>query len=273
MSNVYMSGARPQALSAGWQEVIGGIANWRIAHLLGIGELRRRYARSRLGQFWLVASTGITVGILGVVWSMLWKTPLEDMLPYIAIALILWSFITGTLGEAPTVLIAATPIFLNQGMSFSTVVFALLYRQLLVFLHNTAIAALTLLLFQRPLGPEAFLALPGLLLLVVNLAWSAHLIAMACSRFRDLAPVVANLLVVGFFITPVFWQESQISAEQSWLIRFNPLATLLSLVRDPILGKMPPADSWLTAILLAVLGTFATIVVIGRFRRRIIYWL
>jgi len=273
MSSVYISGARPHALSAGWQEVIGGIANWRIAHLLGIGELRRRYARSRLGQFWLVASTGIMVGVLGVVWSMLWKMSLEDMLPYIAIALILWSLITGTLGEAPMVLIAATPIFLNQGMSFSTVVFALVYRQLLIFLHNTTIAALTLLVFQRPLGPEAFLALPGLLLLVVNLAWSAHLIAMACSRFRDLAPVVANLLVVGFFITPVFWQESQISAEHYWLISFNPLATLLSLVRDPILGKVPPADSWLTAILLAVLGTFATIVVIGRFRHRIIYWL
>jgi lipopolysaccharide transport system permease protein len=81
MPSVYNSGARSHALSAGWQELIGGIANWRIAHLLGIGELRRRCARSRVGQFWLVASTGITVGILGVVWSMLWKTPLEDMLP------------------------------------------------------------------------------------------------------------------------------------------------------------------------------------------------
>jgi lipopolysaccharide transport system permease protein len=74
-------------------------------------------------------------------------------------------------------------------------------------------------------------------------------------------------------VTPVFWQETQISAEHYWLIRFNPLATLLALVRDPILGKMPPADSWLAAILLATLGTFVTVAVIGRFRGRINYWL
>jgi lipopolysaccharide transport system permease protein len=267
------SSERGRSLPAGWEEVAGGLANWRIAHLIGIGELRRRYARSRLGQFWLVASTGITVCVLGIVWSLLWKTPLDEMMPYIASALILWSLITGTLGEAPLALVGAAPMFLNQGMSFSTVIFALLYRQLLVFLHNVTIAAATLLVFQRPLGPAALLALPGFLLLVVNLAWPAHLIAMACARFRDLASVVANLLVVGSFITPVFWQEQQIPAEQYWLIRFNPLATLLSIVRDPILGKVPPAESWLTAIVLALVGSFATLFIVGRLRRRIIYWL
>jgi ABC-type polysaccharide/polyol phosphate export permease len=272
-SPVSVWSAHVQSLSAGWQEVVSGFANWRIGHLLGIGELRRRYARSRLGQFWLVASTGIMVLVLGVVWSMLWKAPVEEMMPYIAIALVVWTLITGTLGEAPGVLVSATPIFLNQGMSFSTVIFALIYRQLLVFLHNTTIVALTLLVFQRPLGPAALLALPGFLLLVVNLAWPAYLIAMACARFRDLASVVANLLVIAFFVTPVFFQEEQIPAEHYWLIRFNPLATLMSVVRDPILGKVPPPSSWLTAILLAILGSFTAIFIIGRFRRRIIYWL
>jgi ABC-type polysaccharide/polyol phosphate export permease len=260
-------------LLVGWREIVSGIANWRVSHLMGIGELRRRYARSRLGQFWLVASTGVMILILGVVWSMLWKTPVAYMMPYIAISLVLWSLITGTLGEAPLALVSAAPLFLNQGTSFSTVIFALVYRQLLIFLHNTIIVGLTLLAFRRPLGPVALLAVPGSLLLIVNLVWPSYLIAVACSRFRDLTSVVANALVIAFFITPVFWEETQIPAEHHWLIHFNPLAILLSIVRDPILGQAPPVSIWVTSILLAIVGSSITILVIGKYRHRIIYWL
>jgi lipopolysaccharide transport system permease protein len=84
---------------------------------------------------------------------------------------------------------------------------------------------------------------------------------------------VANALVIAFFITPVFWEETQIPAEHHWLIHFNPLAILLSIVRDPILGQAPPVSIWVTSILLAIVGSSITILVIGKYRHRIIYWL
>ena len=56
--------ARVWALAeAGWRDIHEGIENWRIWHLMGSAELRRRYARSRLGQFWLTLSTGILIGV------------------------------------------------------------------------------------------------------------------------------------------------------------------------------------------------------------------
>ena len=54
------------ALEAGWRECADGLANWRIAHLDGTAVLRRRYARSRLGQFWLTLTTGASVAALGL---------------------------------------------------------------------------------------------------------------------------------------------------------------------------------------------------------------
>ena len=87
----------------GIADLVKGIDNWRLSHLMGLGEIRRRYTRSRIGQFWLTISTGIMVATLGLVWSMLWKMPIADLLPFIAISLIVWTLISGTLGEATTV--------------------------------------------------------------------------------------------------------------------------------------------------------------------------
>ena len=48
------------AAIAGFEELLGGIHHWRVWHLLGVNDLRHRYARSKLGQFWLrTYSTGM----------------------------------------------------------------------------------------------------------------------------------------------------------------------------------------------------------------------
>src|SRR5215471_14346560 len=145
----------------GMADLMSGIDNWRLSHLMGLGEIRRRYARSRIGQFWLTISTGIMVASLGLVWSTLWKTPIADLMPFIAISLTVWTLISGTLGEATTAFVSTGPIFLNQGMSFSTAIYALVYRHLIIFLHNLPIIAITVLLFPVPVEPICVIALPG----------------------------------------------------------------------------------------------------------------
>ena len=77
----------------GQADLLRGLVNWRLCHLIGLSEIRRRYARSTLGQFWLTISTAIMVVALGIVWSTLWKLPIASFMPYIAISLIVWTMI------------------------------------------------------------------------------------------------------------------------------------------------------------------------------------
>src|SRR5215471_11808980 len=80
----------------GTADLLGGIDNWRLSYLMGLGEIRQRYARSRIGQFWVTISTGIVVTVLGLLWSTLWKVPVADLLPFVAISLVVWTMISGT---------------------------------------------------------------------------------------------------------------------------------------------------------------------------------
>jgi ABC-type polysaccharide/polyol phosphate export permease len=254
-------------------DLLSGVDNWRLSYLMGLGEIRRRYARSRIGQFWLTISTGVMVAILGLVWSTLWHLPVADLVPFVAISLIVWTMITGTLGEAATVFPSNGAIFLNQGMSFSTAIYALVYRHLLIFLHNIPIIVITLLLFSVPVGRLAPVALLGFASLILTLVWSSYLVAIACVRFRDLTQVVQNGLLVVFFITPVLWKPDQIPPGEHYLLSLNPFAALLAVVREPLLGQLPTLYDWTAAAIFSIGGFVIALPIIGYCQRRIIYWI
>jgi ABC-type polysaccharide/polyol phosphate export permease len=259
--------------SLGVADLLSGVDNWRLSHLMGLGEIRRRYARSRIGQFWLTISTGIMVAVLGLVWSTLWHLPIAELVPFVAISLIVWTMITGTLGDAATVFPSNGAIFLNQGMSFSTAIYALVYRHLLIFLHNIPIIVATLLIFSVSVGPLALVALLGFGSLVLALVWSSYLVAIACVRFRDLTQVVQNGLLVMFFITPVLWKPDQIPPGEHYLLSLNPFAALLAVVREPLLGQLPTLYDWTAAAIFSIGGFVIALPIIGYCQRRIIYWI
>jgi ABC-type polysaccharide/polyol phosphate export permease len=265
--------SRPGFFMLGIADLVKGVDNWRLSHLMGLGEIRRRYARSRIGQFWLTISTGIMVAALGLVWSTLWHVPVAELVPFVAISLIVWTMISGTLSEAATVFPSNGSIFLNQGMSFSTAIYALVYRHLLIFLHNVPIIVITVLLFSVPVGHLAPVALLGFASLVLALVWSSYLVAIACVRFRDLTQVVQNGLMVMFFITPVLWKPDQISPDAHYWLSLNPFASLLAVVREPLLGQLPTFYDWTAAAIFSIGGFVVALPIIGYCQRRIIYWI
>ena len=258
---------------AGFRDIVEGLENWRIWHLMGSAELRRRYARSRLGQFWLTLSTGILIGSLGLVWSVLWKAPISEMMPYFAASMVIWTLITGIIGDAATVFANQGRYFLNEHMSFATAIDASVYQNALIFLHNAIIVVLVFVAFRRPVGFEALLAIPGLGLTLITGIWLSYVVAIVCTRYRDFGQVVSTLLQIAFFVTPVLWKINFVPEPYRELIALNPFAIYLSIIRDPLLGEPVPWEHWAIAIAITIGGFLLSLPFIGRYHRRIVYWL
>jgi lipopolysaccharide transport system permease protein len=260
-------------MEAGSRDVIEGLENWRIWHLMGSAELRRRYARSRLGQFWLTLSTGILIGSLGLVWSVLWKMPISEMMPYFATSMVIWTMLTGIIGDATSIFSNSGRYFLNERMSFATAINALLYQQVLIFLHNAVIIVLVFALFRRSIGIQALLAIPGFLLAVLTGMWLSYVVAILCTRYRDLGQVVTSLLQIAFFVTPVLWKVQFVPEPYRNLIALNPFAIYLSIIRDPLLGEPVALEHWAIAAAITFGGLMLSLPFIGRYHRRVVYWL
>jgi ABC-type polysaccharide/polyol phosphate export permease len=260
-------------IQAGWGELVEGARNWRVWHVIGIGELRRRYARSRLGQFWLTLSMGVTIAVIGATWALLWKIPVAEMLPFLALSMVVWQLLSGIVTDATTAFSANAHHLLSQRLPCATVVFALIYRHLVTFLHNAVIVAIVFAAFGRPVPLTALLALPAILLAAVATVWWAYVVATLCARFRDLVHAVQSVLQLAFYLTPIIWKPEFLPEKARWLILANPFAVLVGIIRDPVMGQPPDLLPWLIAAGIAFGGLALALPFIGRYRRRVLYWL
>jgi ABC-type polysaccharide/polyol phosphate export permease len=242
--------------------------------MLGWQDVRQRYRRSALGPLWLTISMGVMIGTIGIVFGSIFKTPLKQFLPFLSIGIIFWGFISTVLTESCSGFIAAEGIIKQLPIPLFVHILRMMWRNILILGHNLVIFPLVLVAVQAPLHWSMFLALPGFAILLLNLTWLSLLLAVVCARFRDLAQIVSSALQVVFYLTPIVWIPKTLpSASAIYLLNLNPIYHLIEIVRSPLLGELPTAINWSYACGMAVVGWAFTLMVYGRYKRRIAYWL
>jgi ABC-type polysaccharide/polyol phosphate export permease len=254
-------------------EIVDAMRFWRLWSLMGISALRSRYSRSRVGEFWLTLSMGIMVFALGLIWSLIWRLPLADIVPYIAVSLVVWTFMTGTITDATRSLIMASSYLINQRMYATIPVYSVIYSNLLSLAHNAVIVVIVMVLFQRPVGWSTLLFVPGLLLTVIVFTFASLIIAIICARFRDVIQLIAIVLQTSMFLTPVLFKPDFIPQDYYWINFVNPFAVYLAIVRDPLLGLDLPVENWFIATGIALVLAIVTCVFVGRYSRRVAFWI
>ncbi|MBE1159195.1 ABC transporter permease [Dyella acidiphila] len=255
-------------------DIVAAVRRIHLVGMLGWQDVRQRYRRSVLGPFWLTISMGVMIGTIGLVFGQIFKSPLTEFLPFLAAGMILWAFMSSIVLEGCDCFIAADSIIKQLPIPLFVHVLRMVWRNTLILAHNIVIFPLVLLAVGRPIGWLALLAIPGFLLAVANLTWVALLLGVLCSRYRDLSQIVASLLQVLFYLTPIMWMPSSISRHAgSYLLDLNPLYHLLSIVRTPLLNQLPSQADWGVSLGLCVVGWIAALALYGRYKRRVAYWL
>jgi ABC-type polysaccharide/polyol phosphate export permease len=117
------------------------------------------------------------------------------------------------------------------------------------------------------------MSIVGLVFLLITCIWMAFVLAIICARFRDIVQIVSSVIQIIFFLTPVLWKPELLPPESRRVVDWNSFAVLLSIVRDPLVGRPVPATYWGVACVLAFGGLLLTLPFFGRYRRRVVYWL
>ena len=234
-------------------------------------DIRNRYRGSVLGPFWLTLSTAVMVVGLGLLYSSLFKMELAGYLPFIAVSLIVWNMIAQTVTDACTSLTSAEGIIRQLPLPFSVHVLRCVFRNALIAAHSLPLILLVFLACGTMPGPEVVLLIPGLALVVVNAFFVALFLGMLCARFRDIAPIVASLMQLAFFMSPVLWKPELLGDKAVWL-PLNPFYVLMETVRGPLVEGGVPALVWLSATLYTLLVAGAALAFFIRFRGRIAFW-
>jgi ABC-2 type transport system permease protein/lipopolysaccharide transport system permease protein len=238
---------------------------------LGWHDIRQRYKRSIAGPFWITISMAMMIAGLGYMSTGILNQRTDDALPYIAAGIIVFYLISALINEGCNVFIETSRSILQIKSPFSIYVYQIVWRNLLIFLHNITIYGVVALIYKINPGYTAFLAILGILAILINGFFLSFLIGGLGARFRDVPLICTNLMQVAFFLSPVFWRATQ--AQHPLFFQLNPFYYFLESVRMPLMGEAPPSRIWIMIAVITCVNAIVSTLFFARVRARIPYWL
>jgi ABC-type polysaccharide/polyol phosphate export permease len=259
---------------AGWAlwDIVEGVRLWQMWLRQSWNEVRRRYKRTLLGPMWVTVSLLIFAVALSFIWAGLWKMQVTEFLPFLLSGLIPWYVISSCIGEACIAFLVGEGLMKSRQFPYTALIYGVLARNVIIFGHNLIGYIPIALLCGVALSWKSLLLVPGLVLIVLNCAWMAILVAVFCLRFRDFNQLVTSLLQIAMFVTPVFWNASQLEGKRAVLVHINLLHHMVEVVRQPMLGKTAAVTSYAVCVGALILGWAVAYMLFARKRHRLAYW-
>lgn len=256
------------------EDISDAMGNFRLATLLGWKDVAQRYRRSSIGPFWLTINMGVLIGALGLVFGTIFHSPMHEFLPFICVGLIMWGYYSQLVNEGCLSFISNSDTMLQLPIPFFIYILRTWWRNTIILFHNLIIFPIVLAIFGKFVNLNALLVLPGFILVSLNFLWVMLVLAILCTRYRDLTLIVQNIMQVGLYVTPIMWMPSRLTTDNAkFLLDFNPFYHLMSVIRDPLLGGTGSLLNWGIVSGMAVVGWIVAILFFNRFRSRVTYWL
>ena len=234
---------------------------WVLWRYWMLREFKTRYAGSVLGLAWAVVQPLATLAIFYVLFGMVLAVRVPGLdashgyLLHLLAGLAVWLPFTDAVGRGVGCLAAYEDFLRKQPMPAEILPAVSVGSSLLVMAISYGL--LLALCLTQGIGARASWAwLPLLMLAQVALTYGiVLLLSMAHFLWRDVGSMIAFVLQLGFYLTPIVYPLSQVPERfHSWFL-LNPVACLVLMVQGAALGiPVPAATAWAFLAWLVVLG-------------------
>lgn len=203
-------------------------------------EFRMRYKGSFFGVLWAVLSPLGTVLVLQVVFTRILPFPIPHFAAFMYSALLPWVWFQSAVQTSATTLsdhrdLVRTPFFAKPMLPGAvTCTNFLLYLCALPVLFGLMLAN------GLPFTP-ALAALPVIWIVqaILTLGFTVFISAIGI-LVRDVQHLMGVVLMLWFYLTPIFYDQTQLPPELARWFSLNPMAAVVSAHRDVLLhGQVP----------------------------------
>lgn len=250
-------------------DVISGLRQRDMWLTRALWDIKRRYTESLLGPVWIAGGLATMSLVVGLLYAQVFGIHRELILPHIAAGFLIWYFVSGVLGIAPQAFQMGRAAILHSNSPMSTHIYRIVMRELIVFAHNLIVYLVVAAIYGVLVSIQFWWFPPTMALLIINVAWMALIVACLSVLYADVPPIVAYGLLLSMFVTPLFWVPDETISSNSPVLLYNPFYYLVTLVRDPLLGRTPELHIWTGAAGMAVVGWAAALGVFHLTRRKI----
>jgi len=231
-----------------WEEIYALIAYRELVVQFVARAVKTRYKRSMLGVVWTLLNPLLTMIVLTVVFSQLFKITIVNFPVYVLSGQLVWIFFSNITSSAMGEMLGSGDLLKRIFVPKSVFAMAALGTGLV----NLFFSLIPLSLIALLLGVKmnfALLAWPlAIILLSVFTLGLSLLLSTATVYFADMLPVFNVILTIWLYATPIIYPLEIVPQPWQGLFRFNPLYYYVELFRTPLLlGVVPGIEIWLPA--------------------------
>jgi lipopolysaccharide transport system permease protein len=230
-------------------------------------ELKARYRGSMLGLLWSFVNPLLLLTIYTFVFTTVIPgargAGIEHFSLFLFCGILPWTWFSSSLLEASNSLIAGGNLIRKVLFPAEVLPIVTVFAGLVHFCLGLPILAGFFIYYRVTVLPTDLLWLPLIvfeqLVLTIGLAF---LVSALTVHFRDLRDLLANVLTLGFFLTPIIYPLSQAPEWARPLLNLNPFTTLAVSYQE-VLIVPGPFTAW--PRLLAFGGASALVFALGFF--------
>jgi ABC-type polysaccharide/polyol phosphate export permease len=222
-------------------------------------DLKVRYKRSLLGVLWAMINPLLTMLVLVVVFSFLFKFDVDNYAIFVLSGLVIWNlFAQGTTFAMNSILensgylqkiYIPSSVFVTSAVGSSLV--TLLFSMIPLFI-------LAVITGVKPHFSWLLLPLPILQVTMFTLGIGSILAALVVF-FNDVLHIYSVLVIMYFYLTPIIYPVSILPEQIQTLQQFNPMFHYVALFRALLMNSQIPdirsiGLSTLAAIFILIIG-------------------
>lgn len=212
-------------------------------------EVKRKYARSYLGIVWSVLNPLMSMAVMSMIFTTIFKRSIENFPIYYLTGHLIWDLFSGGTNHAMTALVDNHSMLMKVKLSKQTFVIARVFTALTNFAYSCVAYVVMLVIFR--VKPNVYMLLfpIDVLFALLFTMGIGYILSILYVFFADIKYLYSVLLTLWMYLSALFYPVTGLSEIMQWVIRKNPVYNYIEFARDIVLyGIMPEPVLWLKIV-------------------------
>jgi len=218
-------------------------------------ELKVRYRRSAIGFLWTMLQPLLTMLVMQLVFSALFRSQLPNYPVYALAGILFWNFFSQSIVASMNSLRGNAQLLQKLPVPKAVFPIATVISGVVNLLFALVPLFGLLLVTGHPLTPSLLFLPVSILIAALFTLGAGLLLSPLAVFFSDVVELIGVLLTLLMYLTPIIYPQEIVPLRMRWVVRFNPIRSILEVFRDPIYNsKIPPLSHLSVSIGIAVIA-------------------
>lgn len=209
-------------------------------------EIKRKYARSSLGIIWSVLNPLLTMVVMSLIFSTMFRRSIENFPIYYLTGQIIWQLFSGATNSCMSSLVDNKSLLIKAKLPKQTFILSRIYTSLVNFGYTLIAYVLMLVVFKIPLRWTMLLFPIDILFVLMFSIGIGYILATAYVFFADIKYLYSVLLTLWMYMSALFYPVSQLSETMQTVIGYNPVYIMIAIARECVMyGQVPELQMWI----------------------------